>query len=770
LIVAFFWILLTDRLVEFFLIDSAKITAIQTYKGWFYVIATTLGLYYLITKYEKQQTEIIKKQDIEVELRSKLLNRIPVMITMYDPDLGEIKLNKAFTDYTGYTNEVANTIDLMKACYPDPEYKEELIEFMGSPETGWKEVMLTTKNGEEIFTSWTNISLSDNTQVGIGINLTEIRKAEQEKLKNEQVLKNVFESLEESVFIIEPGSRVVMDCNRAAEELLGYTKKELIGNKTQIFHVDEEHFQKFNDLGMPALESENVFRTEYKLKRKDDKVIDTDHTVTITKDEDGNIKQVVSVIRDITERKKAQNELKERNRFIEAIINNIPMGIAVNSTVDGKATLVNKQFYEIYGWPWEILSDVDSFFEHVYQDAELREAMKYRIMEDLASGDPERMQWKRIPIDTQNDGKRHVNAKNIPLTEQNLMISTVMDVSDRVRTEEEIKKSEELYRHLFSNSPQPMWVFDKDTLEFLEVNSAAVDHYGYTGEEFLSMTIADIRPQTDLKKLHRELINPDIRVDTESEWTHLKKNGEQIIVNVHGTDIEYAGETARLILINDITQKNKNRELLIQAAIQGEDRERKRLAQEIHDGIGQYISAINLNLASLKKEVPNFTEARKKRFHTALDLTKKAMAESRSMAYNLMPTELEEYGLKLAVETLLSQVENSGEIKTELNWRLDENILKKHTKTHLYRIIQESINNSIKHGKSSLVAIDLMNDNEYIYCKVKDNGEGKDMNKKDIKFGIGIRSIETRALLMGGELEISSEREKGFLVDVQIPI
>lgn len=132
-----------------------------------------------------------------------------------------------------------------------------------------------------------------------------------------------------------------------------------------------------------------------------------------------------------------KKELEQRNAYIDITINNLPIGVATHGISNGIVTLSNPKFEEIYGWPKESLRTVDEFFENVYPDEEYRKHIKERILRDVASGDPARMQWDGIEITTKSGQKKIINAKNIPLFNQDLMISTVVDVTAEKESEEE---------------------------------------------------------------------------------------------------------------------------------------------------------------------------------------------------------------------------------------------------------------------------------------------------------------------------------------------
>lgn len=158
-----------------------------------------------------------------------------------------------------------------------------------------------------------------------------------------------------------------------------------------------------------------------------------------------------SIIRDISERKGMDAALKERNAFIEAILSNLPIGLAVNTIKDGKTIYLNTKFEEIYGWPQTIITDVEQFFTHVYPDPDCRKTMRKKIMSDIASNDPSRMRWENVRITTQTGDTKFVTAINIPLTGQGLMISTVMDVTARKQAEELLIENERRFKRLIES-------------------------------------------------------------------------------------------------------------------------------------------------------------------------------------------------------------------------------------------------------------------------------------------------------------------------------
>jgi PAS domain S-box-containing protein len=100
------------------------------------------------------------------------------MIVLYEPEARVLRLNPAFERLTGWTTEEARSVDLMAACYPDPDYRETVRAFMAAPQEGWMDIEMTTRDGRVVATSWANIRFPDDTRIGIGIDITERKRAE----------------------------------------------------------------------------------------------------------------------------------------------------------------------------------------------------------------------------------------------------------------------------------------------------------------------------------------------------------------------------------------------------------------------------------------------------------------------------------------------------------------------------------------------------------------------------------------------------------------
>lgn len=285
------------------------------------------------------------------------------------------------------------------------------------------------------------------------------------------------------------------------------------------------------------------------------------------KDEEGNILFLEGTVQDITEQKNSQIALKERNEFIETALENLPIGIAVNKIDEGTATLMNKKFSEIYGWPIAIMKDVTTFFEKVYPDEKYRANISQRIINDIQSRDEKRMNWEGIIITTQTGEKRIINAKNIPIYEQNLMISTVVDVTDKVEAQNAVAESNERYRFVTKATSDVIWDWDleKGTLYWGE---GYQEMFGYQDMELSTGIESWI---TNLHQDEAEKVIKGIRTvidGTENNWQdeyrYKKACGKYAYVVDKGFVIrDEQGNAIRMVgAIQDVTsQKEREQQL-----------------------------------------------------------------------------------------------------------------------------------------------------------------------------------------------------------------
>jgi signal transduction histidine kinase len=210
---------------------------------------------------------------------------------------------------------------------------------------------------------------------------------------------------------------------------------------------------------------------------------------------------------------------------------------------------------------------------------------------------------------------------------------------------------------------------------------------------------------------------------------------------------------------------NKQQELAARAVLDAEERERRRIAGDLHDGVGQMLSAALMNLNGLLQKL-NLKGDASLQAEQTLSLVNDSYDEMRSISHQMMPNALIKSGLAIAIKDFLNKIDKDViKISLEtvgLKQRLDEQ-----TETVLYRVIQETVNNVIKHSEANQLNIALIKDDEGVSVTIEDNGKGFD--KTNLKTGIGISNIYSRVEFLKGTVDIDSAPGKGTLIAIYIP-
>jgi PAS domain S-box-containing protein len=207
---------------------------------------------------------------------------------------------------------------------------------------------------------------------------------------------------------------------------------------------------------------------------------------------------------------------------------------------------------QIFGLDPSLVSTTTGFFYAMLHRDDVRRVVRC-VRRAWSHGTPIDLQYRLV----RPDGDiRVIATTGAVITEGNgaTLAGTIVDVTERVQGEASLAEAERRFRLMFDKNPLPFWVFDSETLAFLEVNEAAQRAYGYTRDEFLAMTILDIRPESDRAQVRASVGNPEGFDDTHV-WVHRRRDGSTFEVRVHATDIEIGGRRGRLVLAEDVSER-----------------------------------------------------------------------------------------------------------------------------------------------------------------------------------------------------------------------
>ena len=349
------------------------------------------------------------------------------------------------------------------------------------------------------------------------------------------------------------------------------------------------------------------------------------------------------------------------------------------------------------------------------------------------------------------------------------LIGAIQDITARKRAEEIILESEERYRRLFYKNPFPTWIFDPESLQILEVNDSAEEKYGYTREEFGGLTMREVHSPGEAEQFMEflRLVGEGRVMEGTRLWHHLNKWGGVMVVEATSHPMDYFGKSCLQVIINDVTERVRlEKELAMQQKLKqqqitevvlgAQERERFELGQELHDNINQILATSKLYLdVAIEDKEPRIELLAKSRKNISM-----AIEEIRKLSKDLISPSLNDLGLTQSIKELIRSIQSVGKMKIRLNISgLDEDALCPDQKINIYRIIQEQLNNILKHAQAGMVVIELNKVNEQVRLRLVDDGKGFDPRMR--RKGVGISNIISRAELYNGKVEIESAPGKG---------
>ncbi len=873
------------------------------------------------------------------------------------------------------------------------------------------------------------------------LDITEQKLTENKLRESESNYRSIYDNVQVGIYRTRISDGKLIMANKRMASLFGYDSVE----EATTQYITSEHYvdPKAREFILKSLRSNGHFDNyEAALKIKSGEVRWFRYSGRLY-EEEGYIEGVAI---DITDQKEFQKELKRRNEFIQVVMDELPIGVALNRIEGGIAFYINKKFEEIYGWPKDKLLDVAEFFKLVYPDEEYRNKLINRVMTDIQTKDPTRMHWEDCIV-THQDGSKHiVNAQNIPLYDQDIMVSTVVDVTEQKEYERKLKENEALLKAAFDNSQAGIVIADIQKGKLKYLNKAAQDMiqfetadklhdiginiflsnlkiYHTDGTEYKSSDIPiarsvakgeivreefiirnssekekyvisqaapivdengkriaaieillDIteRRLIEQKLIESELryknlvesspdaiaihlnnklvfanpackillqakslddligidvskiIHPDCRDEVQSrienivvksttyvavEEKYLTLKGKEIDVEVTAVPIRYEKKIGVQVIIRDISERKRAEERIIfernraenyletaammmlaidlngkvmminrkgaeilgysknyiigkswvdnfipensrkmvsrilKKTLKGEfekldyvenevlcrynklkvlgwhnnilkdeegkiigtlssaediteslrmqkeiersreelqslyqnlekmrETERTELAREIHDDLGQSLTAIKIDLGSLKNELPDNVVKPKERIDEIRSLVDTTINTVRKISTELRPGILDELGLSAAIEWQFDEFLKRNKIKGTLKVSPEEINLNDPISTAIFRVFQESLTNIARHSSAKKVLVNLKLKENQLNLTIRDDGVGIETEKlKSIK-SLGLIGMRERINLIGGNIKILPNRPHGTRISVTIPI
>ena len=282
-----------------------------------------------------------------------------------------------------------------------------------------------------------------------------------DELIHGKVTTSIVEALPCPVVAMDLEGRVTL-WNRSARMITGWEADEVIGKN---FPAIRAHYEeKFREAIARVAVGQEIFSEELKGLKKDGSLMRIQFSSSPIYGEDGQVRGVLATFVDQSEReRRIEAELSKGNNFIEHVLDNLPVGISVNTIDKGAIGYANQEFLAIYGgWTRDDFTDLETFFRNIYPNPTEREEVRTRLLKDIATGDIEKMSWDDLRITTRDGTEKILAVRNIPLSQMNLMISTVQDVTEQKLTEKALRESERRYQVMAEASPVGIFRLDPE--------------------------------------------------------------------------------------------------------------------------------------------------------------------------------------------------------------------------------------------------------------------------------------------------------------------
>ena len=441
--------------------------------------------------------------------------------------------------------------EVLRSEFKDP-HRSEIIDKLVKNGFVSGEATQFHKNGEPIQIEFNTIALKDRKgrttgYLSVNRDITARKRLTEALFEQEEQYRQLFESSPVGIGLADMKGNL-LTYNDAMLQSGGYTREDLhnIGNVADLYYKPTQRSEAL------SMFQKQGFLKNYpvQFKRKDGTPYDA--VLSLNSIEIGGKPCLQAVVQDVTESKHAEEALRESEERFRLFSEASSEGVVLHEA--GRILDVNRRGAQMLGYePTDVIGR--SVLE--FSSPESRAV----ILKNVQSG----YEGLYEAFALRKDGSTFA----IELTGRNVLhhgrparVTLIRDITERKHSEDALRENERQYRLLFESNPHPMWVYDLETLSFLAVNDAAIMKYGYTRAEFLKMTIADIRPTTDIERLKDNIAHITEGLDEAGVWRHRLKDGTIIEVEITSHTLMYNGRRAELVLANDITKRKLAEEAL----------------------------------------------------------------------------------------------------------------------------------------------------------------------------------------------------------------
>lgn len=577
---------------------------------------------------------------------------------------------------------------------------------------------------------------------GVMLDITPLKQSEFNLRKNEEQLNALLNATQESAFLCKINGEVIV-ANQIGAQRVGHIPDTLTGKSIyQFFPSDIASQRKKN--------GDEVIKTNKPVRFKDNRDgIYYDTTIYPVFNHERKIRAFAIYSKNITNEYIVHKRLEQSEARFKKLIRFAPDAIYLHNS-EGKIVETNIKASKYLGYSQEEIKkmtvmDIDIHYPTL--EEVVQELSRLEFLESMISyGRHKRKDGSSFPVE--------INNSLIQTVPQKLYLASVRDISSQMKAQKKLEAAEQKYRGLVETSINLIWQCDLQG-RFTYLNPAWELTHGYKLDEMLGKPFRNFQAteayERDLKVFQKRIqTKKSGKRVREHETTHIHKSGKEInlVFNSSPTYNDQGDITGMQGTAYDITEKKQVQKHILNTTIETEEKERKRIAQELHDGLGPILSTIKLYIETYITSKDNtFKEKIKPQMLQGIN---DALEQVSAISNNLSPHVLDDFGLKIALERFIHKLHSISKIDFQLNIKSYANA-EKTIEVCLYRVIIELINNTIKHSKATKATISLNYSIDNVILIFTNNGELFDYEKlKAEGKGIGLFSMQNRVESFNG--------------------
>ncbi len=631
--------------------------------------------------------------------------------------------------------------------------------------------LIRNKAGQPSSIAWLTQDISERKRAEASLAaLEETRSA---RNVAEQKYQQIFENAGEGIFQSTPDGRYLI-ANPALARMHGFdSPAELIESRRDIsrqIYVEPAQREKFKRL---LEEHGSVRGFEHESVRKDGSKIWISVNAHAIRDDDGKILYYEGTAQDITERKRAEQALRESEERYRDLVENSHELICTHD-LDGQILSVNRAARELFGYELHEFvgkKNIRDILAPKVRD-QFGMYMQRILKEGATSG--------TMLVQTRNGEHRLLEYYNSLRTEgvaAPIVRGIARDTTEARRSEHALRESEERYRELFENSKDAFYVHDINGI-YTSVNRASEKLSGYTREQIIGKHFSEFMTPEHARQVQRQLQKKlESAGETSYEIEMITKKGRQVPVEISSRLIVENGMPVGVQgCVRDISEKKKSQEAArnySRRLIEAQEAERRRISRELHDQVGQILTAVKMNLHALQHKCtqPEILTS----INDNLKVIDEAVDQIRDLSVDLRPLLLDDLGLVVALRWYLErQTRNLGIPAKFVSGSLDEDDrFSSELETACFRIVQEGVTNVVRHARATRISVRLERVVSDLILLITDDGAGFDARMLRSGSGmstLGLRGMEERAQAVGGTITIDSAPALGTEICARFPI